>query len=212
MPDRRLPNSQVKTDSVCLPGPFFTRTMPGIHDLAELKAVLSVYYLALRKQDHPEAGAGGVTCRELMAEGPRFLAGSGENALRRALDSAVEHGALLRSASDVDGVRENVYSPALGTRQPPSVNIFALYEQNVGMITPMVAEELKEAENLYPPQWIEEAIREAVVLNKRNWRYIARILERWGSEGKDSGEHKGDAQKASSGKYIRGKYGHLVKR
>lgn len=202
----------MKADSVSLPGSFFTRTMAGIHDLAELKAVLCVYYLALRRQDRAGAGAGGVTFRELLAGGPLFLAGLGEDALRRALDCAVEHGALLRSASDVNGVREDIYSPALGAGQPPSINIFTLYEQNIGMITPMVAEELKEAEGLYPPQWIEEAIKEAVVLNKRSWRYIARILERWGSEGKDSGEHKGDAERASSGKYIRGKYGHLVKR
>ena len=29
-------------------------------------------------------------------------------------------------------------------------NIFSLYEQNIGMLTPMIAEELKEAEKLYP--------------------------------------------------------------
>ena len=51
----------------------------------------------------------------------------------------------------------------------------------------MVAEELREAERTYPPNWIEDAFREAVELNKRNWRYIRRILERWAAEGKDDG-------------------------
>jgi DnaD/phage-associated family protein len=96
--------------------------------------------------------------------------------------------------------------------RPPAVNIFAIYEQNIGMITPMIAEELKEAERLYPPRWIEEAFKEAVTLNKRSWKYIARILERWASEGKDSGEHRRDIKKDGPDKYIKGKYGHLVKR
>jgi len=109
-------------------------------------------------------------------------------------------------------VIEDVYSLAVNSRQLPVVNIFSLYEQNIGIITPMIAEELKEAERLYPRQWIEEAFKEAVTLNKRSWKYIARILERWASEGKDSGEYKRNIKKDGPDKYIKGRYGHLVKR
>jgi DNA replication protein len=112
----------------------------------------------------------------------------------------------------VDGTPEDVYSLPFGDQQQEIVNIFALYEQNIGIITPMIAEELKDAERLYPPEWIEEAFKEAVALNKRSWRYIARILERWASEGKDSGEYKRDAKKGGPDKYVKGRYGHLVKR
>jgi DnaD/phage-associated family protein len=113
---------------------------------------------------------------------------------------------------NIDGVLEEAYSLLADSHQLPAVNIFTLYEQNIGMITPMIAEELKEAEKLYPPLWIEEAFKEAVTLNKRSWKYIARILERWTSEGKDSGEYKRDIKKGGPNKYIKGKYGHLVKR
>ncbi|MFP3879616.1 MAG: DnaD domain-containing protein [Dehalococcoidia bacterium] len=214
--------------------------MSEIQDLAELKTVLYVAYLILRKQQpslmsrHSEdemrpkrlsqaivsrasSEAQGmpdsVTFRELLSHDP--MAAMGDESLRRALDSAVEHGALLRSTSDVNGVREDLYfltPPMYEGRQSAGVRIFSLYEQNIGMITPMIAEELQEAERLYPPRWIEEAFREAVVLNKRSWKYIARILERWASEGKDSGEHKGNVEKGGPDKYIKGKYGHLVKR
>ena len=92
-------------------------------------------------------------------------------------------------------------------------SIFALYEQNIGLLTPMIAEELKEAEKLYPVSWIEEAFKEAVSLNKRNWRYIARILERWASEGKESGEFRRDSKEEKGpSRYLKGKYGHLVRR
>jgi DnaD/phage-associated family protein len=246
MPDRQLSSSQRETDFISLPDSFFTQVMPKIQDLVELKVVLYVAYLILRKPDHPFAfchsepfapchpeqsegshvaqdrlreeshAAQGrpqfVTYKELKAESCRLSAELGEETLRQALDSAVEHGALLHSTLSINGMLEDVYSLTVDSRQPPTVNIFALYEQNIGMITPMIAEELKEAERLYPPQWIEEAFKEAVTLNKRSWRYIARILERWASEGKDSGEYKRDIKKDGPDKYIKGRYGHLVKR
>jgi len=206
MPDRQLSSSQKKTDFIFLPESFFTQAMPKIQDLAELKIVLYVAYLVLRKQERPYF----VTYEELLSH--ELVATMGEETLRQALDSAVEHGALLHSTVNINGVPEGVYSLTDDSRQPPAINIFALYEQNIGIITPMIAEELKEAGKLYPPQWIEEAFKEAVTLNKRSWRYIARILERWASEGKDSGEYRRDIKKDGPDKYVKGRYGHLVKR
>jgi DNA replication protein len=206
MPDRQLSSSQRKTDFISLPDSFFTQAVPKIQDLAELKIVLYVAYLILRKQERPYF----VTCKELLSH--ELMATMGEETLRQALDSAVEHGALLHSTLNINGVLEDVYSLTGDSRQPPAINIFTLYEQNIGIITPMIAEELKEADKLYPPQWIEEAFKEAVTLNKRSWKYIARILERWASEGKDSGEYRRDIKKDGPDKYIKGRYGHLVKR
>jgi DNA replication protein len=212
MPDRQLSNPQRKTDFAPVPDSFFTQAVPKIQNLAELKVVLYVAYLITRKPAHPHPDIIGVTYKELKAESCRLSAELGEETLRRALGLAVEHGALLHSTSNIDGVLEDVYTLTADSRQPPTINIFTLYEQNIGIIQSMIAEELKEAEKLYPPQWIEEAFREAAALNKRSWRYIARILERWASEGKDSGEHKRDIKKDDPDKYIKGKYGHLVKR
>jgi len=215
MPERQLSNSQAKAEFISLPDSFFTLMMPKIHDLAELKIVLYVAYLILRKQEHPHPDISGVTYKELKSVICRLSAELDEETLRQALDLAIEHGTLLHSTSNIKGVLEDIYTlPTLMYRspQPPAINIFALYEQNIGMITPMIVEELKEAEKLYPPQWIEEAFKEAVTLNKRSWKYIARILERWASEGKDSGEYRRDIKKDGPDKYVKGKYGHLVQR
>ena len=212
MPDRQLSSSQRKTDFISLPDSFFTQAVPKIQDLAELKIVLYVSYLILRKQDHPHPDIIGVTYKELKAESCRLSAELDEETIRQALNSAVEHGTLLHSTLNINGVLEDVYSLTDDSRQPPAINIFALYEQNIGIITPMIAEELKEADKLYPPQWIEEAFKAAVTLNKRSWGYIARILERWASEGKDSGEYKRDIKKDDPDKYIKGRYGHMVRR
>ena len=61
--------------------------------------------------------------------------------------------------------------------------VFRLYEQNIGPLTPMIADRLIKALEVYPPDWIESALEEAVAYNRRNWRYIARILENWEADG-----------------------------
>jgi DnaD/phage-associated family protein len=64
-----------------------------------------------------------------------------------------------------------------------SPNIFELYEKNIGVITPMMAEILKEDEATYPASWIREAIQIAVTRNVRTWKYVQAILKRWQTEG-----------------------------
>ena len=70
----------------------------------------------------------------------------------------------------------------------PKANVFTLYEENIGLLTPLLAEEIKEAEASYPWPWIEEAFKIALSRNVRNWHYIETILRRWATEGKDDGE------------------------
>ncbi len=65
-------------------------------------------------------------------------------------------------------------------------NIFVLYEQNIGLLSPLIADQLRDAAEQYPPEWIEAAFREAVQHNKRNWRYISAILRRWETEGRQA--------------------------
>jgi DnaD/phage-associated family protein len=61
--------------------------------------------------------------------------------------------------------------------------IYAIYEREIGLLTPMVAEALKDAEKEYPLEWIEAAIGESVRNNARNWKYTEAILKRWKVEG-----------------------------
>jgi DNA replication protein len=63
-------------------------------------------------------------------------------------------------------------------------NIFVLYEQNIGLLSPLLADELKDAADQYPAEWIEAAFREAMQHNKRKWSYIRAILRRWETEGR----------------------------
>jgi DnaD/phage-associated family protein len=65
-------------------------------------------------------------------------------------------------------------------------NIFVLYEQNIGLLSPLIADELRDAADTYPAEWIETAFREAVLHNKRKWSYIRAILRRWETEGRQA--------------------------
>ncbi len=84
-------------------------------------------------------------------------------------------------------------------------NIFSLYEENIGIIGHIMAEELKEAEKEYPESWLNEAFREAVIQNKRNWSYIKAILHNWTENGKGSGngEFGRHSKKVDSREWIR---------
>ena len=204
MPDKQVLSAHRKTGSVFLPDSFFTQVMPRIQNLVELKVVLCVAHMILRKQPPgTHRSEVSVTYSELKAEISRLLPDLSQEALRQALDSAVEHGALSRSTSNINEVFEDVYSLTIESGETPAANIFTLYEDNIGMLTPMISEELKEAENLYPINWIQDAIKEAVSLNKRNIRYIIRILENWSVEGRSDGTYKRDSKKDDPDKYIK---------
>jgi DnaD/phage-associated family protein len=141
-------------------------------------------------------------------------------ALTGALEKATARGTLLRAAVARGKQEENYYflNSAKGRAAlraiekgewrfsedaelqirlgdvPP--NIFELYEGHIGVLTPMIADALREAEETYPPRWIEDAFKIAVENNARNWRYISAILNRWQVEGRDEREDRRDTEKA----------------
>lgn len=95
----------------------------------------------------------------------------------RALVAAMQQGRIAAPRIVWDG--ENAPQVAI---DPP--NVFRLYEQNIGPLTPIIADQLTLAAGEYPASWIEDAIGEAVSYNKRNWRYILKILENWSQSGR----------------------------
>jgi DnaD/phage-associated family protein len=98
------------------------------------------------------------------------------------------------------------YPIALGLEPP---NIFRIYEENIGAITPMIADTLRDAEETYPARWIEEAIQIAVENNVRSWKYVEAILERWQKGNRDGRQIQGDTQEDRR-RYIEGKYSDFI--
>ena len=222
-----------------VPRVFINQLVPQIKDITELKVTLHLFSVIYRKRGSPRFAAYRELLGDAgLMSGLKEEGKSTEEVLRRGLDMAVDRGTILRVILSTGGEPEEVYflntesdrrslakiqsgelalagleapGKTAGTELEETPNIFVLYEQNIGMLTPMIAEELREAEEQYPGEWIEDAIREAVSLNKRSWRYIVRILERWTTDGRDEDKQRG-AGKTDPDKFIKGKYGHMVRR
>jgi DnaD/phage-associated family protein len=108
------------------------------------------------------------------------------------LNTPAEREAASRSGIPV----RDIVAAAPETWDSPSgrPGIYELYEQNIGALTPLIAERLTEAVDTYPDSWIREAISIAVESNARNWRYVTAILERWQTEGREDGEPRRDPE------------------
>lgn len=76
--------------------------------------------------------------------------------------------------------------------EPDSAAVFKAYEQNIGALTPHVAEKINSNLQDIPPEWIIKAIQVAVENNARRWAYISAILDRWRTEGIDAGRPSKD--------------------
>ena len=218
-----------------IPNAFFSALLNEITDIAELKTTLSVMAALYRKKGYPRF----ISFGELLGNAGliQILQGS-EETLRGILKMAVERGTLLSLAINKDATAADIFFlndeagrqalakigsgelklPGLKTATPVPVqaealpDIFTLYEQNVGMLTPMIADELRDAEKLFPPDWIRDAVKEAVLRNKRNIKYIAKILENWSVEGRSDGTYQRDTKKTDPDRFVKGKYGHMVRR
>jgi DnaD/phage-associated family protein len=129
-----------------------------------------------------------------------------------ALEKAVQRGSLLRvqkkaafyflnsprgraaAEAFAKGQRDVPAGAARSNPPPERPNIFKLYEENIGPLTPMLADTLKDAEQTYPPEWVAEALVIAVKSNKRNWKYVESILRRWKEEGHAKEQDRRDAK------------------
>jgi len=157
-------------------------------------------------------------------------------ALDAALEEAVQRGSLLRASPRGDdrgvendsGVFYFLNTPRgraaaesmqkgewRAAMRPPSTppaerpNIFKLYEENIGPLTPLIADALKDAEQTYAPEWVAEALEIAVKNNKRNWRYVEAILKRWKVEGHAKKQDRQNA-KEDGRRYVEGEYAEYI--
>jgi DNA replication protein len=197
---------------VSIPGELFDRLI-ATQDLSELKAILCVLRLSgtAATRAVPSAELRAPQVARAIA-GPHNPEG-GEKRAQRAVDRAVTNGALLRitvgpasncqqyllpatpqARSVVERLRADEMGTAVELGLPPDTdlsvyrpNVFAFYEQHLGPLTPLVADQLRDAERSYPRIWIEEAIIAAADSNTRSWRYIETILSRWEETGAPSG-------------------------
>lgn len=194
---------------VALPASFFSDFLPVIDDMAELKVTIFAQAALQQKEgDYRFLRFDEFADDEPLMRGLAVIddSVSVRELLTTALEKAVARGTLLMAQIDMGGGARRFYTGADEAGRalqqriqdgnwrpgidgeiellPPRPSIYGLYEDNIGVLTPMIVDSLKDAEASYPREWIEEAMRLAVEGNKRNWRYVKAILERWQQEGR----------------------------
>ena len=212
-----------------LPNPLLGPLLAEIDTLGELTCTLRVIALIYQKR----GSRPWMTLDELLQDGilreSLSTKGKGpETEILQGIRKAVARGTLLEAYENSRGEERSfilvndqqgrniiqrlhaisdypdpVEQPTADESPIHRANIFSLYEENIGPLTPLLTDELKEAADLYPSNWVQEAFKEAVVLQKRNWRYIETILKRWATEGKEDGEPGRHSKKVDAREWIR---------
>jgi len=223
-----------KLSTTPIPNLFFSELLPLVDNLAELKVTLHLFWLIGRKRGVLRyARLSELLNDQRLLDGLATTTSSGEEALRDGLERAVARGTLLHMTVQRGDLTEEWYmvNSANGREvvaklqageldllanvaedvqlQMERPTIFVLYEQNIGLLTPMIADELRDAEKHYPADWIADAFREAVTLNKRSWKYVLAILKRWRIEGKTAEREPQDSA-ARKRRYVPKGYEDLI--
>lgn len=213
-----FPGGKLRLTSV--PNLFFSDLLPAIDNLAELKVTLYAFWALTQKEGKVRY----LRLADFLND-TEFVKGLGPTldvateALVDGVERAVARGTFLhvnvesadgkmelyflnteKGRAAVEGITQGEWRPNPDEDEPITLlverpNVFILYEQNIGPLTPLIADELRDAEQTYPLRWIEQAIQLAVENNVRKWRYVLSILERWRQEGKKDGIGRRDTQK-----------------
>lgn len=154
----------------------------------------------------PEQAQGGLAkavARKTLLRCPA-AAGSSDRP-RYLLNTAANRRHLARQGDGTTPGPKNEPPVGQGDLDTPSAtaatrtNIYALYEDNIGLIGPQLAKYLQEAEDSYPERWIADAFAIAIRENKRSWSYIAAILRRWAAQGRGGLKESTAAAQQQSG-------------
>jgi len=213
-----------KISTTQIPSQFFKDLLPQIDDLSELKITLYALWQITRLE-----GEIRYLKEESFTSDPDFMAGMGATpaaqlaAVQAGLERAVNRGTLLKTAvpdgedqldlyffnsprgqAAVQSVADGSWRPSDGDLRTPTLsmeqpNIFQLYEENIGPLTPLIADTLRGAEKEFPENWIRQAVSIAVSNNVRKWNYIEAILRSWQDGGRDERQDRGHTKKDRQG-------------
>ena len=191
------------------------RLLGEIDDLNELKITLYVLW----RIEHME-GAFRQICRSEIIEDDDFMKGITPAGLDAGLEQAVRRGTLLsvknaqggfyflnspRGRASADAMQKGDWRASASISSPPreAPNVFRLYEENIGPLTPLIADTLKDAEKTYSAEWLAEAIEMAVKQNARKWNYVEAILRRWKEEGRAEKQDRRDIEASRGSDVLR---------
>lgn len=228
-----------RDQNTSLPHELFSEILPSITNLYELKTILYIlWFVENNDLEFP------IITIEQLKNDDVYLAGLGNQIseqlkhLHESLKQAINDGILIdlnqeiaitpidcyflnnpKGREAIELIKKGVLQLETSTDNflrltQVKPNIFQIYEENIGIITPVIANALKDLEKEYPINWIEEAMKEAVRSNVRKLRYIEAILMNWKEEGRyertDRRRSQKDQEEYDPDKYIDGEYSDFI--
>lgn len=189
-----------------IPSQFFEEVLPVITTVQELKVTLFAFHLFNQFE-----GDQRYLLRTDYADLPEFMGGlssdpmQADHLLDDGLEKAVQRGTLLRvqyadiflfflnsprGRTAVERLQDGKWQPDAFLHMSGTVslfrpNIYQLYEENIGVLSSIIAEKLRDAEQVYTESWVRDAIEVAAVNNARSWRYIETVLKAWKENGRN---------------------------
>lgn len=152
--------------------------------------------------------------------------GLDEDAIDDGLDCAVLRGTLLRATVPAPDGQAEVFLYATPEAHaavnapggfaarldtgghldvlPPRPSVYKVYEDNIGPLTGLIGDALRDLVTDYGEAWLHDAIGAAVERNKRSLAYIKGILRGWRKDGKthaDPTRHPTADEKSAAGRY-----------
>ena len=206
---------------VSIPNILFSSILENVEEIANLKLAFRITFLIQRQSGNVRFTTINSLLADpslvLAIGSPDAI--TFERVVRSGIRTCIELGIFLGTTVETDGRKEellflnNNYNkeiihkihnseiqlPTLPGASPvpefaPRPNIFKIYEESIGMLTPVIAERLKELEEEFPDTWLYEAIKEASIQNHMRLSYIEGILRRWRQDGRGYRTPRGNSE------------------
>ena len=208
-----------------VPNPMLANLLEEITDIAELKVTLRVIWALHRKktplpyvtarelyEDRSVAAMLGSHGAQLEAavdtalklavqRGTLLNVPSGDGSESRfLLNTEPIRAALVRKGVTIPVQAERTAGPGVETQQADShpelhQGVFRVYEENIGTMSPLIAESITTALQEHPESDVIDAIRVAVEANARSWKYVKAVLQRWAVDGRDRRDTDGKPER-----------------
>lgn len=208
---------------IAIPESFFTAVLPAIESLDELKLCL-LFFRMIKEQ---EALDPYLTEDLILDMASTQELGMTAERVRQALQLACDQKIFVaaryadetiyflntpRGRAIQKAIARGLWIPGRTAANTPlgqRPNLFTLYEQNIGPLTPILSQVLEEAERTYPEEWLQEAISLAVKKNVRNWTYVEAILRSWKEKGRNEKDRRDNQENPRH--YIEGDLADFIK-
>lgn len=182
-----------------VPNTVLGRVLAGVEDVGVIKLIFRAVWLLERQSGYPRI----ISVEQLRTDRVVSVVFGDASAFDRALGYAVECGILVRIW--VDGVERLMLNTESARRASTEVgvngesdeedgwdspavrsveaNAFRAYEENIGVLSPMIRESILSSLEDFTDEEITEAIRIAVENESRSWSFVSGVLRRWAREG-----------------------------